>query len=65
MTGAEGLIGKIGRVRQPIVEDGSTYAGMVFVYGSLWKAESATAIPKGSRVRVESVEGLTIYVVPE
>ena len=65
MTGTEGLIGKIGRVRQPIVEDGAIYAGTVFVYGSLWKAESATAIPKGSRVRVESVEGLTIYVAPE
>lgn len=65
MTGAEGLIGKVGRVRQPIVEDGTIYAGTVFVYGSLWKAESASAIPKGSRVRVESVEGLTIHVAPE
>lgn len=62
LTGAEGLVGKIGRVRSPIVEDGSIYSGTVFVYGALWKAQAVAPIAKGERVRIESVEGLTVNV---
>lgn len=65
MTGAEGLVGRVGRVRRPIVEDGSVYTGTVFVYGSLWNAESTTPIAKGTRVKVDSVEGLLMKVSPE
>ena len=65
MTGAEGLVGKIGRVRKPLVADGSVYSGTVFVYGSLWNAESATPIAKGERVKVESIDGLMMQVSPE
>lgn len=65
MTGAEGLVGKVGRVRKPLVEDGSVYSGTVFVYGSLWNAESATPIAKGARVRVEAIDGLVMQVSAE
>ncbi len=65
MTGTEGIIGKIGRVREPLQADGSVFTGTVFVYGSLWKAQSNQIIPKDSRVKVEKVDGLTIYVTPE
>lgn len=65
MTGAEGLVGKIGRVRQPLESDGATYTGMVFVYGSLWTAHASQPISKNARVIVKSVEGLTIHVAPE
>ena len=58
MTGAEGLVGKIGRVRQAIEPDGSVYSGTVFVYGSLWNAHATQPIAKNDRVIVKSVEGL-------
>ncbi|MEM8857353.1 MAG: NfeD family protein [Chloroflexota bacterium] len=65
MTGSEGLVGKIGRVRQAIEPDGAVYSGTVFVYGSLWNAHAAQPIAKDDRVIVKSVDGLTIYVAPE
>ncbi len=62
VTGTEGIIGKTGRVREPFAADGDVYAGTVFVYGSLWKAESKIELAKDQKVRVESVDGLTIQV---
>ena len=64
LTGAEGIVGKIGRVREPLTADGSTFSGTVFVYGSLWKAESNSPLAKNHKVKVESVDGLTIIVSP-
>ena len=45
----------------------STRSGQVFVHGALWRAEPADGldsapIPAGARVRVESVDGLTLMV---
>jgi membrane-bound serine protease (ClpP class) len=67
-TGWEELIGATGDVRQPIDP-----VGQVFVDGALWRATpAADAAPAdaerlhglGVRVRVDSVEGLTLRVRP-
>ena len=65
-TGWEQMIGSIGEVREPLDP-----VGQVFVHGALWRAElSGTAngrarpLERGVRVRVESVEGLTLHVSP-
>lgn len=58
-TGVEALVGQVGEVTEEI--DGR---GMVFVAGELWRAAAATRIPKGARVRVVRVEGLTLHVEP-
>ncbi|MGB0035941.1 MAG: NfeD family protein, partial [Candidatus Acidiferrales bacterium] len=63
-TGKEELIGEEGDVTQPL--DAAGGHGMVFVHGELWRATSADGqkIPKGARVRVAKVAGLTLEVEP-
>ena len=61
--------GAVGEVRQPLDP-----IGQIFVEGALWRARrprrraerrgTATRLERGSRVRVESVEGLTLHVRP-
>jgi membrane-bound serine protease (ClpP class) len=67
-TGWEELLGRTGQVRQPLDP-----IGQVFVEGALWRAtladgtddEAAERVrERGVRVRVESVEGLTLRVRP-
>jgi membrane-bound serine protease (ClpP class) len=67
-TGWEELIGAEGDVRQPLDP-----VGQVFVDGALWRATVADGVgdgdgerlrQRGVRVRVESVEGLTLRVRP-
>jgi membrane-bound serine protease (ClpP class) len=67
-TGWEELVGAEGDVRQPLDP-----VGQVFVDGALWRAEIADGLAdadgqrlreRGARVRVESVEGLTLRVRP-
>jgi membrane-bound serine protease (ClpP class) len=61
-TGWEEMVGAIGDVRQPL-----NPTGQVFVEGALWRAEPADGVgplPAGVRVRVESVDGLTVKVKP-
>jgi membrane-bound serine protease (ClpP class) len=64
-TGWEELIGAVAEVRQPLDP-----VGQVFVHGALWRAVNAgpngagRALGPGSRVRVESVDGLTLNVRP-
>jgi membrane-bound serine protease (ClpP class) len=64
-TGWEEMIGSIGEVREPIDP-----VGQIFIQGALWRAEVAGAngdgrpVERGVRVRVESVEGLTLHVSP-
>jgi membrane-bound serine protease (ClpP class) len=67
-TGWEEMIGAEGDVRQPLDP-----VGQVFVNGALWRAilapgageaESGRVRERGARVRVESVEGLTLIVRP-
>jgi membrane-bound serine protease (ClpP class) len=56
-TGAEGLIGEIGRAQSNISPE-----GIAIVHGEIWKASSAEPIKKGDKVRVLSVEGLRLTV---
>jgi membrane-bound serine protease (ClpP class) len=67
-TGWEELVGAEGDVRQPLDP-----VGQVFVDGALWRAAVADGLAdadgerlrdRGARVRVESVEGLTLRVRP-
>ncbi len=60
-TGKEELIGEEGEITEPVP---STGPGMVRVHGELWRAAAPAgqAIPKGARVRVKKVTGLTLEV---
>lgn len=64
-TGWEEMVGAVGEVRQPLDP-----VGQIFVEGALWRArlggpkEDERRLERGSRVRVESVEGLTLQVRP-
>ena len=61
-TGWEELVGQQGRVRVPLDP-----VGQVFVQGALWRArptDERAAPAVGDRVRVDSVDGLTLYVSP-
>jgi membrane-bound serine protease (ClpP class) len=61
VTGEEGMIGHEGEVRVPLDP-----VGQVFVDGALWKArvDGDGPIAPGNRVRVKSVDGLTLVVEP-
>jgi membrane-bound serine protease (ClpP class) len=62
-TGKEELIGEVGEVTDPV--DSAHETGMVRVHGELWRAAAAGGtIPKGARVRVREVNGLTLEVEP-
>ena len=60
-TGWEEVVGSVGEVREPLDP-----SGQVFVGGALWQARAAdgSEIGVGNRVRVESVDGLTLVVKP-
>src|SRR5215218_7587561 len=60
-AGSEELIGAVAEVREPLDPD-----GQVFVAGALWRARATGAgeIGLGNRVRIKSVEGLTLEVEP-
>jgi membrane-bound serine protease (ClpP class) len=62
LTGWEEMVGATGEVRQALDP-----IGQVFVEGALWRARAAdegSSVERGYRVRVESVEGLTLIVRP-
>jgi membrane-bound serine protease (ClpP class) len=62
MTGWEEMVGATGEVRQALDP-----IGQVFVEGALWRArpvDEGRSVDRGYRVRVESVEGLTLIVRP-
>jgi membrane-bound serine protease (ClpP class) len=62
-TGWEELVGREAQVREPLDP-----VGQIWVEGALWKArvgdDGAPAIGVGSRVRIVSVDGLTLVVSP-
>jgi membrane-bound serine protease (ClpP class) len=64
-TGWEEMVGAVGEVREPLDP-----VGQVFVQGALWRADvsggngDGRVLDRGVRVRVESVEGLTLHVSP-
>ena len=62
MTGWEEMVGATGEVRQALDP-----IGQVFVEGALWRArptDELRSVDRGYRVRVESVDGLTLIVRP-
>jgi membrane-bound serine protease (ClpP class) len=60
-TGWEELIGSIGEVREALDPE-----GQIFIAGALWRARTVggSGAGLGTRVRVKSVEGLTLEVEP-
>lgn len=61
-TGEESLVGEEGEVRVALDP-----VGQVFVDGALWRARAANGngpIEAGYRVRVESIDGLVLSVIP-
>ncbi len=57
-TGSEGIVGEVGTARTDITETGGT----VFVHGEFWNAKSDSRIKKGHRVKVLSVNEMTLKV---
>jgi membrane-bound serine protease (ClpP class) len=51
------MIGLVGVARTDL-----NPAGKVLVRGELWEARAKERIPKGARVRVREIEGLTLVV---
>jgi membrane-bound serine protease (ClpP class) len=66
-SGTEMMLGTIGEVTDGVDEPAGEgmLRGMAFVQGELWRVVSSTLIPKGTRVRVKQVDGLTLHVEPE
>jgi membrane-bound serine protease (ClpP class) len=60
-TGAEGLVGQLGRARTEI---SPAAPGHVNVHGEIWRAVTRVAVPAGQPVRVTEVNGLTLVVEP-
>lgn len=56
-VGADPLIGARG-----VAEEDLDPAGYVRVRGELWRAEANGSVPRGARVLVQSVRGLTLIV---
>lgn len=57
--GAPALVGEEGDALSDVGPSG----GEAFVHGEYWRARSEAPIPKGARVRVTAVDGLTLTVV--
>lgn len=60
VTGKEGMIGSIG-----VAETDLAPQGKILIHGEIWVARATENIPKGARVRVREVQGLTLLVEPE
>ena len=56
-TGQAGLIDETGVTRSALDPE-----GQVFIHGELWKASSNEKIPKGIKVRIIGINGLTLEV---
>jgi membrane protein implicated in regulation of membrane protease activity len=56
-TGMENLVGSTGQATERLAP-----TGQVRVLGEIWQARSSSELPRGSRVRVVAVDGLTLEV---
>ncbi|MBU2488489.1 MAG: nodulation protein NfeD [Proteobacteria bacterium] len=61
-TGSEGMVGKLGVVKQVGPEPGR---GKVQVFGELWNARFSSPMEVGDAVRVRAMEGLSLLADPE
>ena len=61
-TNADRVLGEVAKVTETI--DNENSAGAVYVDGKTWSARSVngTVIPTGERVRIESMEGVKLFV---
>ena len=59
VTGEAAMVDSIGVTRTDLEPDGK-----VVVHGEIWDARADRKVPKGTRVRVRRVEGLTLVVEP-
>jgi len=59
-SGAPGLVGERGEALSDVGPQG----GEVFVHGEYWRARADRPLPRGTRVRVTAVEGLSVRVEP-
>jgi membrane-bound serine protease (ClpP class) len=57
LTGLQSLVGEVGVARTEISPHGT-----VLVRGEYWQAKSSVPIPTGTRVSIERVQGMTLYV---
>ena len=62
-AGLEEMVAQVGEVIEAIA-GGAGDPGMVRVRGELWRAVAPSPVPRGARVRVARVEGLTLHVEP-
>jgi membrane-bound serine protease (ClpP class) len=60
-TGASAMIGEIGSALTAL---SPAAAGQVRLHGEIWRARSYTPVQPGGRVRVQSLDGLTLEVEP-
>jgi membrane-bound serine protease (ClpP class) len=60
VTGSESIVGDIGEALADFEGRGS-----VRIYGETWNAVANRPVRLGQRVRVDRIEGLTLYVTPE
>ena len=59
VSGKEGLIDTIGRAQTTITPDKE---GKAFVHGEIWNAVSKENIKRGNKIKVVSVDGMTVEV---
>lgn len=59
MVGEHSLLGEVGTADSDLLPEAT---GRVFIAGELWNAVSDQSLPRGARVRVVAVSGLTLRV---
>lgn len=57
VTGAENLVGAVGKTVEPLDPEGH-----IRVQGELWQARASEAVPAGTKVRVMAIDDLTLEV---
>jgi membrane-bound serine protease (ClpP class) len=57
VTGAENLVGAVGKTVEPLDPEGH-----IRVQGELWQARASGAVPAGTNVRVVAIDDLTLEV---
>ena len=59
LTGAKGLVGEEGEVRERLAPE-----GIVLVHGELWRAKEkeGKTVKKGERIKISKVEGMLLTV---
>jgi membrane-bound serine protease (ClpP class) len=57
VTGAENLVGALGKTVEPLDPEGH-----IRVQGELWQARASEALPAGTKVRVVALDELTLEV---